>query len=98
MIGSRLKVNHDYAVSTMARKGVEDLYSIEARRWRIVAKGVERYAETGGEGQNGTYRMDGIRAVRINGDVSADVTAVGVEGTFKARDFLMPWAEYVAER
>lgn len=97
MIGAQLKVNHDYAVSTEPRKGVKDLHTITAARWRIIAKGVRRYAMTGGKEQEGTSREDGIRAVPILSDGQID-PQLPEGSTFKARDFLMPWSDYQAEQ
>jgi cation transport regulator ChaB len=98
MIGAQLKVNHEYAVSTEPRKGVKDLHTITATRWRITAKGVRRYAMTGGKEQEGTSREDGIQAVPILPDGRVDLINLPDGRTFKARDFLMPWSDYQAEQ
>lgn len=92
MQATQIKVGQQYAHTTTPRKGITDLYGMSARRVRVREMGVQRLNPTGGEFQEGTYKNDGIRVDFWNGTEFAPSSEV-----YKARDFLMPWAEYQAE-
>lgn len=93
MQATQIKPHQEYAVTTTPRKGITDLYGMTAWRMRVTKMGVQRYNPTGGEDQEGTYKYDGIRGDKWDGS-----TWITLDHTFKARDFLMPWREYEAER
>jgi hypothetical protein len=93
MQATQIKVGQQYALSTSPRKGIDDLASIRGRRVRVRQMGVQRYNPTGGEGQLGTWKHDGIKVDQWDGQ-----NFINDEAVYKARDFLMPWNEYKAER
>src|SRR5688572_1870312 len=104
MIGSKIKVGMEYAISTEARKGIpeERLHLIttsSVKRVRVLEKGVERYAETAmnqwGE-VAGAHKKDGIKGDQLVKDTGQTLGYDPV--VYKARDFLMPWDEYKARR
>lgn len=87
MVGTLVKEGEHYAYYDKPRKGVTDLYQLDAQRVRVIIKGVERYAKNSNEGI-GDYVKDGVR-------VQDDAMSVF---TIKARDILMPWEQYSTER
>lgn len=93
MQATQIKVGQQYAFTTTPRKGIEDLFGIGARRVRVRQMGVERFNPTGGDDHSGSYKRDGIKIDRWDGTNWFEDT-----DTYKARDFLMPWAPYEAER
>lgn len=97
MIASQIKVGQDYALSDSPRKGAKDLYAIAATKVRVTDKGVTRWAENAKDeygDRDGDYKNDGIRVKVLN----AHDGSTAYSDVFKARDFLMPWGEYTAER
>jgi hypothetical protein len=93
MQASQIKVGQQYAHTTTPRKGVTDLYAMSARRVRVREMYVQRHNPTGGEDQSGSWKNDGIRVDHWDG-----TSFVPSDTIYKARDFLMPWPEYQAER
>lgn len=96
---AQIKEGQDYAVRTSPRKGVkeEDLHTLQASRKRVIKKGVTRWAPTVKDHWGdivGGYKEDGIEAAR--GDWITNT--FDAPHTHKARDFLMPWAEYENRR
>lgn len=96
MQNNQIKEGQSYAVSTAPRKGITDLYGIPATRVRVTEKDVRRFAGTAKDefGNYGTYKNDGIKGMVFTGG-GAEVESSTI---YKARDFLMPWREYEAER
>lgn len=96
---SKLIIGRDYALSTNPRKGVpeSELCRILAFRVRVTAKGLPRWAPN-----VGVQKSDGIQAARVfekSGREGAILLEVdGAPSTYKARDFLMPWNQYIQER
>jgi len=94
MQATQIKVGQQYAFTTSPRKGIDDLASLSASQVRVREMGVQRFNPTGGEDQSGTWKNDGIKIDRW----SSSGQWVEDTGTYKARDFLMPWREYKTER
>lgn len=93
MQATQIKIGQQYALSTSPRKGITDLAGIRARRVRVCQMGVQRFNPTGGDAQEGTWKHDGIKVDQWDGQ-----NFINDGGIYKARDFLMPWHEYKAER
>lgn len=105
MIAAKIKEGVHYAVNPEPRKGVkeDELSTLTAFRVVVRKKGCQRFAKSAKSatdqwGTGRAYRMDGIRALRLDDTTGKEDDSRFAEDTWKARDFLMPWDQYVEER
>lgn len=99
MQAPQIREGQCYAVSIVARKGVkpEDLHKIKGvQKMLVLSKGADRFADTAmdEDGEYGTWKQDGIRAIKDSWIDSDPEIQQSCATTLKPRDFLMPWREY----
>jgi hypothetical protein len=106
MNAAKIREGQEYALSAVARKGIpeERLHTLDARRVRVDAKGLQRFApsakDTWGT-PDGAWKNDAVRVILLDyysGAAMTDAEGNPLTRTFKPRDFLLPWHTFLARR